>query len=78
MNFSATGEVGAEVGLLGRAVNIALWAAEPETADVLTATLPELGTALEVVGLTPGSIRVRRGLPEQPKVASGQLLDSVS
>ena len=32
LNFSATGEVGAEVGLLGRAVSVALWAAEPETA----------------------------------------------
>jgi hypothetical protein len=78
MNFSTTGEVGAEVGLFSKAVNVALWAVEPETADALTAAMPELGSALEAVGLTPGSIRVRRGPPDQAKVPSGQLLDSLS
>ena len=43
INSAVTGEVGAEIGLLGRAVNVALWAAEPGTAADLAAALPELG-----------------------------------
>lgn len=78
LNFSATGEVGAEVGLLGKAVNVALWAAEPETAKAMQAALPELATALEAIGLDPGAIRIRQGAPEAAKPASGRLLDSVS
>lgn len=78
MNFSATGEVGAEVGVLGSAVNVALWAAEPDTAEALTSALPELTGALQAIGLKPGAIRVRRGAPEPTVVPSGQLLDSLS
>lgn len=78
LNFSATGEVGAEVGLLGKAVNVALWAAEPETAEAMQASLTELAGALEAVGLRPGSLRIRHGSPEPEKPTSGQLLDSTS
>ena len=78
LNFSATGEVGAEVGLLGTAVNVSLWAAEPETAVAMNAALPELGEALAALGLMPGAIRIRHGAPEPEKPASGRLLDSVS
>ena len=78
MNFSATGEVGADVGLLGKAVNATLWAAEPETAKALSAALPELRGSLEALGLLPGAVRVRRGVPDAALVRSGQLLDSVS
>jgi hypothetical protein len=63
MNFSGTGEVGAEIGILGKGVSVALWAAEPETAEAMKAALPELGGALEAVGLTPGSIRIRTAMP---------------
>ena len=78
MNFSGTGEVGADVGLLGRGVNVTLWAAEPETAEALSAALPELSGSLEALGLLPGAVRVRRGVPDAGPVRSGQLLDSVS
>ncbi|MEO8756432.1 MAG: flagellar hook-length control protein FliK [Devosia sp.] len=78
LNFSATGEVGAEVGLLGTAVNVSLWAAEPETAVAMNAALPELSEALAALGLTPGAIRIRHGAPEPAKPESGRLLDSVS
>jgi hypothetical protein len=76
MNFSGTGEVGAEVGLLGRSVNVALWAADPETAASLEAALPELAPALAAIGLDPGAVRVRSLPPEAPKPASGQYVDS--
>jgi hypothetical protein len=76
MNFAATGEVGAEVGLLGRSVNVALWAADPDTAASLEASLPELAPALASIGLEPGAVRVRGLPPETPKPASGHYLDS--
>jgi hypothetical protein len=42
-------------------------------------TLPELTRSLEAVGLKPGSVRIRHGLPVEPQPpASGRLLDSVS
>lgn len=78
LNFSATGEVGAEVGLLGKAVNVALWAAEPDTAEAMQASLAELGEALEAVGLKPGRLKIRHGVPQPEKPTSGQLLDSTS
>ena len=78
LNFSATGEVGAEVGLLGKAVNVSLWAAEPKTAEVLAEGLPELQRALEAIGLDSGPIRMRHGPPEAERPTSGHLLDSVS
>src|SRR3569623_1520246 len=63
LNFSQTGEVGAEVGVLGKAVNVALWAAEPETAVAMNETLTELTRSLEAAGLKPGTIRIRHGVP---------------
>ena len=78
LNFSAPGEVGAEVGLLGKAVNVSLGAAEPKTAEVLAEELPELQRALEAIGRDPGPIRMRHGPPEAERPASGHLLDSVS
>jgi hypothetical protein len=76
LNSAATGEVGAEIGLLGRAVNVALWAADPDTAANLEAALPELAPALAALGLEPGAVRVRALPPEPPRPASGQYLDS--
>lgn len=78
MNFSQTGEVGAEIGLLGKSVNVSLWAAESETAEALNAALPELAQALEALGLDPGGVRIRSSVPEQPKIASGHFVDAVT
>ena len=78
LNFSATGEVGAEVGLLGKAVNVALWAVEPATAEALNEALPELATALSAIGLNPGAMRIRQGVPEPERPPSGRLLDSTT
>ena len=78
LNFSATGEVGAEVGLLGKAVNVALWAVEPETAAALNDALPDLAVALSAIGLNPGAMRIKQGTPEPERPASGRLLDSVT
>ena len=76
LNFSATGEVGADIALLGRAANIAIWAADPDTADALDALLPELAPAIQRHGLELTSLRVRRGAPQHARTAPGQLLDS--
>jgi hypothetical protein len=76
LNFTATGEVGAEIALLGHTANVALWAADPATADALEAMLPELAPALARHGLDATSIRVRRGAPQPAARAPGQLLDS--
>jgi len=76
LNFAATGEVGAEVALLGRSANVSLWAAEPATAEALEAMLPDLAPALARHGLDVASVRVRRGAPQPAARAPGQLLDS--
>jgi hypothetical protein len=76
LNFTATGEVGAEVALLGRSANVTLWAADPVTADALEAMLPELSPALARHGLDVAALRVRRGAPLPTARAPGQLLDS--
>jgi hypothetical protein len=78
MNFSGTGEVGAEIGLLGKAVNVALWAAEAETAERLTAALPELSQALTALGLDPGAIRIRNVAPEPAIPRKGHFVDNLS
>ncbi len=76
VNLSATGEVGAEIALMGRAANVAIWAADPDTADALEDLLPELAPAIQRHGLELASLRVRRGAPQPARTAPGQLLDS--
>lgn len=76
MNFSQTGEVGADIALLGRSASIAIWAADPDTADALDEMLPELAPAIQRHGLELTSLRVRRGAPQTARPAPGQLLDS--
>jgi hypothetical protein len=76
LNFTATGEVGAELALFGRSANVTLWAADPATADALEAMLPELSPALARHGLDVAALRVRRGAPHPTARAPGQLLDS--
>ena len=77
LNFSALGEVGAQVSLFGRSTSVAVWADEEETAAALAEMLPELTAALTAKGLDVGSVRVRTGRPPAPRPVSGQLLDSV-
>jgi len=76
MNFSQTGEVGADIALLGHAASIAIWAADPAIADGLDLLLPELAPAIQRHGLELTSLRVRRGAPRPAQPAPGQLLDS--
>jgi len=76
LNFSATGEVGADIALLGHSASVAIWAADPDTADALDALLPELAPAIQRHGLELTSLRVRRGAPQHARTAPGQLLDS--
>jgi hypothetical protein len=76
MNFSGTGEVGADIAMLGRSASVSIWAADPEVADALDAMLPELDPAIRRHGLDVASLRVRRGAPRSTPAAPGQLLDS--
>jgi hypothetical protein len=75
MNFSETGEVGADIAMLGRSASISIWAADPEIADALDAMLPELGSAIQRHGLELTALRVRHGTPRSTSAAPGQLLD---
>jgi hypothetical protein len=68
--------VGAEIGLLGKSVNVALWAEEPALAADIEAMLPELAPALTRLGLEPGAIRIRHGAPTAPPPGAGSLVDS--
>jgi hypothetical protein len=57
---------------------VALWAAEPEIAERLAATLPELSQGLAALGHEAGAHSIRNAPPEPAKPASGHYLDSVS
>lgn len=79
VSFSAIGEVGAQVSLLGKTTNVMVWANEPATADALEAMLPDLTPALAAHGLTVGSVRLRRSVPEpEHPASSGRLMDTVT
>ncbi|MEQ1900807.1 MAG: flagellar hook-length control protein FliK [Devosia sp.] len=78
LDSAATGEVGAEIALLGRAISIVLWATDPDTAKALEADLPQLSERVSSIGLDPGAIRLRRGAPETAAPASGHLLERMS
>ena len=77
LNFSALGEVGAQVSMFGSSTSVAIWAEEAETAAALEAMLPELAPALTARGLTVGAVRVRHGRPAPAQAPAGQLLDSL-
>jgi hypothetical protein len=70
----ATGEVGAEIGLIGRTVSVALWAAEEATATALSEALPELNESLGALGLA-SSIRLRPGSPRPTPSMPGAFVD---
>lgn len=75
LNFSATGEVGADIALLGRQTQVALWAVNAETATALEEMLPDLGPALAGKGLDLSAVRVRRGRPDSKAIGPGRMLD---
>jgi hypothetical protein len=70
----ATGEVGAEVGLIGKSVTVALWAGEEATAKALAESLPELSQSLGALGLA-SSVRLRAGPPRGAVSTPGQFVD---
>lgn len=77
LNFSALGEVGAQVSLFGTSASVMIWAEDEGIAAALAEMLPELAPALTAKGLNVGSVRVRQGRPKEAQAPSGQLLDSV-
>jgi hypothetical protein len=77
MSFAALGDVGAQVTLLGTAMNILVWAESEETAGVLTEMLPELTPVLAAKGLEVQSVRLRRRAPEDPAMQAGELVDNL-
>ena len=76
LSFSATGDVGADVGLYGRTVNVALWADDPATSEAFATAAMELAPSLARHGISLGAVRIRRGRPVAPGRASGAILDS--
>lgn len=78
MNFSALGQVGAQISLNGSAANVMLWADRSETSDAINQMLPELAPALAAKGLSPEGIFCRTGSPRQPMRPVGKFVDSLS
>jgi len=77
VNFAATGEVGAQIVLWGRKLNVSLWAERGATADVLEGMLPEMEAALAGRGLEAVTLRCRSGVPRAAStVRAGQYLDA--
>lgn len=70
LRLNGMGEVGADVSYLSGHLGATLWAAEPETVELLSAHLDELGEALEAVGLTVGRLQVRSSPPVEAKSGS--------
>jgi len=64
VNFSAIGEVGARIGLLGHKVNISIWAERAATAQALDSMLPEVTRALAAKGIETVSLKCQQGIPK--------------
>ncbi len=76
LNFSETGEVGANVSLREGVTHVLIWAEAPETAEAINTALPELTGALAAHGLVLGSVLCKTGAPRDTAVASGRLVDA--
>lgn len=78
VNLPDLGEVGAQVSLRAQTIGIMLWADRDETARAFSETIDELRTSLEAVGLKPGALVVRHGVPgdAHAPAGSGQFLDA--
>ena len=78
VNFSAIGEVGAQIGLLGHRVNISIWAERSATAEALQSMLPEVTQALAAKGIETVSLQCRHGIPKAPNPPpAGLYVDAV-
>lgn len=77
MAFPQTGEVGAEVALVGRSVAVALWAEDAEMEAAMAADLEALRGALGVEGLEATSLRMRRRTKASAQ-KPGRLMDSAT
>jgi hypothetical protein len=78
MNFATGGEVGAEVGILDRTIDVGLWALDAGLAAQMRALLPELSRAIAESGLRPGRLSVRGGAPAAETRERAHLVDAVS
>lgn len=78
MNFAKGGEVGAEVGILDRTIDVGLWALDAGLAAQMRALLPELSRAIAESGLRPGRLSVRGGAPVEETRERAHLVDAVS
>jgi hypothetical protein len=71
VNLPDLGEVGAQVSLRGQTVGIMLWADHDETAKAFADNIEALRASLETVGLKPGALVVRHGVPGEVHAPSG-------
>jgi len=78
VNLPDLGEVGAQVSLRGQTTGIMLWADRDETARAFSDNIEQLRASLEAVGLKPGALVVRHGVPgeTQAPASSGHFLDA--
>ena len=78
VDFSDTGAVDAQVTLRAGIVGVNLWAEREETAAMLQEQLATLGEALEAIGLKPGRLSCRHGVPSEPERPVGAFMDRCS
>lgn len=77
--LDALGEVGGEVGLDGGAINVSMWALEPDSSGALQENIGELVESLEALGLNVGIVKVRERPPHTPPAPNGtHLVDSLT
>jgi hypothetical protein len=76
INLGEPGEVGAQISLRSGSAGVMIWADDAQTAEALNSGIDSLRQELAAVGLRPGSVLVRSGVPASPAAApSRHLLD---
>ncbi|MBJ3784252.1 flagellar hook-length control protein FliK [Devosia sediminis] len=68
INLAERGEVGAQISLRAKNTSVLLWADQVSTAQSLGVAVEELREELAGVGLVPGAIVVRAGVPAEEPV----------
>lgn len=78
VNLPDLGEVGAQISLRAQTAGIMLWADRDETAKAFAENIDTLRASLEALGLKPGALVVRSGVPgdAHAPAGSGQFLDA--
>lgn len=78
VNLPDLGEVGAQVSLRAQTAGIMLWAERDDMAKAFADHIEELRAGLEAMGLKPGALVVRHGVPGEVHApsGSGQFLDA--